>query len=63
MIERLEEIERDCRTDAAARMKRADRIEQDSGKDKGYGIALGEALAFEVVANRIAGEISELRYA
>lgn len=57
--QRLEEIERDLRADAASAMNSAERIEED----KGYGIKIGEARAFQIAADRIAGEIAEILYA
>lgn len=62
-LERWEEVEADLRADATNARKSAAAIEEDSGKDKGYGIKVGEAAAFDVAANRIAGELDELRYA
>ena len=61
--ERLQEIERDLRADARSAGEAADAIECDSGKDKGYGVKVGEARAFTIAADRIAGEISEILYA
>lgn len=61
--QRLEEIERDLRADAASAMNLAERIEENDGKDKGYGVKIGEARAFQIAADRIAGEIAEILYA
>lgn len=62
-LERWEEVERDLRIDAKSASKLAGAIERDSGKDKGYGVKIGEACAFQIAADRIAGEIAELRHA
>lgn len=61
--ERWEEVVSDLRADAKSARESANRIEEDSGKDKGYGVKLGEAYAFEVAADRIMGEIAEMLYA
>lgn len=62
-LERWEEVVTDLRADAKSASRSADAIEQDSGKDKGYGVAVGEARAYTIAADRIAGEIEELRHA
>jgi hypothetical protein len=62
-LERWEDVVNDLRTDARSRAKSAVKIEQNDGKDKGYGVAVGEAHAFQIAADRIAGEIEELRHA
>lgn len=61
--ERWTEIVNDLRADAESATRSAAEIEQNDGKDKGYGIKVGEARAFGIAANRIAGEIEELRHA
>jgi len=62
-LERWEEVLLDLRTDAKNARASADAIELNDGKDKGYGVKIGEARAFDIAADRIAGEIEELRYA
>jgi hypothetical protein len=62
-LERWEDIVNDLRADAKRCYAQATKIEEDSGKDKRYGARVGEACAFEAAANRIAGEIEELRHA
>lgn len=61
-VERLQEIERDLRADAESASKSAAAIELNDGKDKGYGVKVGEARAFQIAADRIAGEIEEMLY-
>lgn len=62
-LERWEDVVKDLRADAKSALASADVIEADSGKDKNYGAKLGEARAFGIAADRITGEIEELRYA
>lgn len=60
---RWEEVVKDLRTDADSALEAARKIEQNDGKDKGYGVKIGEARAFRIAADRIDGELEELRYA
>lgn len=60
--ERLEEIESDLRADHATAKQRAETYESE-GKEPGAYYERGLAYAYDIAANRIAGEISEIRYA
>jgi hypothetical protein len=62
-LARWEDMVKDLRTDAKRARERSDEIERNDGKDKGYGVAIGEAHAFKVAADRIDGELEELRHA
>lgn len=58
--ERLEEIERDLRADHRAYSAKVKELEA-AGKHASY--ERGKAWAFDVAANRIAGEIEEIQHA
>lgn len=62
-LQRWEEVVSDLRADAKSARESAAEIEINDGKDKGYGIKISVACAFEIAADRIAGEIEELRHA